>query len=178
MVFARLYFFIQAARRSVVAIRLSDQAIRAARPLFSLFRDRPPARRRRQGWRRNRTSACVSWPNSVICSVELTTRGGNLPLETVRPSAVFGRAASVMCPVAVSTLAQREPMASKKLSDVAVSAVSPLLFARRHRPLEPTSVTLAKKLSEALRRLRRRCVAPRRPSPSRRNETDARTLSQ
>ena len=64
------------------------------------------------------------------------------------------------------------------MSDVAVSAVSPWLFPRWHRPPLQPGVTSAKKLGEALRRLRRRRVAPRRATPSRRNETDARTSSQ
>ena len=64
------------------------------------------------------------------------------------------------------------------MSDVAVSAVSPWLFPRWHRPPLQPGVTSAKKSGEALRRLRRRRVAPRRATPSRRNETDARTSSQ
>ena len=65
------------------------------------------------------------------------------------------------------------------------------LVERQHHPGRPTLVfaspestyraettpTSAKKLGEALRRLRRRCVVPRRASPSRRNKTNDRTSS-
>ena len=86
-----------------------------------------------------------------------------------------GGVASVMCPVAFSIQAERKPVAAKELSDVAVSAASPLLLPRQTPPLGRTKVTSAKKLSEALRRQRRRCVYPQRNSPNRRRKTDART---
>ena len=168
MIFARLYFSIQAARRSVVAIWLSDHTIRADRPLFSLVRNRPIARRRRQRRRGNRTRGSVSRPISVICLAELAARGEKR----------LGDVASLECPAAFFIPERRKQMAAQKLSDVAVSAVSPLFFPQRHPPLGRTKATSAKNLSEALRRLRRRCVSTRQLSPSRRNETDARTSSQ
>ena len=58
------------------------------------------------------------------------------------------------------------------------SAESPVLFPDRHRPLGRTKATSAKKFGEALRRKRRRCVGPRRTSPSRRNKTNERASSQ
>ena len=150
---------------------MSDQAIRAARPSFSLFRYRPIAPRRNQGWRRNRTSARVSWPSSVICLAEMATRGEKRKhAQNSRTKCRLGAVDPVMCPVAVFILERRKPMPAEKSSDVAVSAVSPLSFPRRRRPIGRPGVTLTKKLSEALRRLRRRCVAPRRTSPSRRDK--------
>ena len=90
-IFARLYFFIHAARRSVVAILLSDHATGAARPLFSLRRNRSIAERRHQRRRRNRTSARVYRPSSVICSAELATRERNANMrETAQPGAAGG----------------------------------------------------------------------------------------
>ena len=54
---------------------MGDHVIWAGRPWFSLRRDRPLAPRRHHRRRRNRTSARVSRPISVICSAESTTRG-------------------------------------------------------------------------------------------------------
>ena len=62
-------------------------------PSLSRRRNRPPARARREGRRRNRASGRLSWPSSVICSAELTTRRENWQLETARPSAVLGEPA-------------------------------------------------------------------------------------
>ena len=127
---------------------MGDHAIWAESPWFSPGRNRPPARRRHGGWRRNRTSARVSLPISNIFSAELTARAENH--EHARNSRTKCRLGAV--PVAFFVLGRRKPMAAKKLSDVAVSAVSPLLSHRRHRPLGRTSVTSAKESSEALRR--------------------------
>ena len=69
---------------------MRGEASRAGPPLLSLFRNRPPARGSHQGWRRNRRSARVSWPSSVLCSAELTAQKENWPLEIVQPSAVLG----------------------------------------------------------------------------------------
>ena len=158
---------------------MGDHAIWAESPWFSLRRNRPIAPKKRQGWRRNRTSARVSRPTSVFCSAELTTRKGADKHARNSPTKCrLGTVASLVCPAAFSTLAQRKPMAAKESGDVAVPAVSRLIFPRPHRPLGRTKATLAKKLTEALRRLRRRCVVPRRTTPSRRNETDARASSQ
>ena len=158
---------------------MGDHAIWAESPWFSLRRNRPIAPKKRQGWRRNRTSARVSRPTSVFCSAELTTRKGADKHARNSPTKCrLGTVASLVCPAAFSALAQRKPMAAKESGDVAVPAVSRLIFPRPHRPLGRTSVTSAKKLSESLRRQRRRRVVPRRTSPSRRNETDARTSSQ
>ena len=52
----------------MVAIWLSDKAIRAGPPWFTLRWNRPIARRRHQGWRRTQTSARVSRPCSGIFS--------------------------------------------------------------------------------------------------------------
>ena len=52
-----------------------------------------------------------------------------------------------------------------------------MLRPRRHRPPGRASVTSAKKLSESLRRLRRRCFHRRQTSPNRRATTHARTSS-
>ena len=162
----------------MLAIWLGDHAIRADRPPFSLVQHRPTARRRRQRWRRNRTSARVSRRTSVICSAALTARGKNRKHARNGPTKCrLGTVASLVCPVAVFILERRRPMAAQQLGDVAVSAESPSLFPRRHRPLGRTSVTSATKLSESLRRRRRRCGAPRRPSRIRGNKTDARALS-
>ena len=158
---------------------MGDHAIWAESPWFSLRRNRPIAPKKRQGWRRNRTSARVSRPTSVFCSAELTTRKGKDKHARNSPTkSRLGTVASLVCPAAFSALAQRKPMAAKESGDVAVPAVSRLIFPRRLRPLGQTKATLAKKLTEALRRLRRRCVVPRRTTPSRRNETDARASSQ
>ena len=179
MIFARLYFPIQAARRSVVAIWSCDHTIRADRPLFSLVRNRPIARRRRQRRRGNRTRGSVSRPISVICLAELAARGEKRKhARNCRTECRLGAVASLECPAAFFIPERRKQMAARKLSDVAVSAVSPLFFPQRHPPLGRTKATSAKNLSEALRRLRRRCVSTRQLSPSRRNETDARTSSQ
>ena len=55
---------------------MSGHAIWTNRPLFSPRRNRPPARRRRKRWRRNRPSARFSRPTSVICSAESAAGGG------------------------------------------------------------------------------------------------------
>ena len=158
---------------------MGDHAIWAESPWFSLRRNRPIAPKKRQGWRRNRTSARVSRPTSVFCSAELTTRKGKDKHARNSPTKCrLGTVASLVCPAAFSALAQRKPMAAKESGDVAVSAVSRWIFSRRRRPLGLTKATLAKELSGALRRQRRRCVVPRRATPSRRNETDARAPSQ
>ena len=89
----------------------------------------------------------------------------------------FGRVAPAMCPASFVSRGQRKPKPAKRLSDVAMSADSPLLFPRQNRPPGRASVTSAKKSSGALRRRRRRRVILRRTSPTRRGETDARTSS-
>ena len=158
---ARLYFVIQAARRSVVAIWLGGHVIWAESRWFSLRRNRSIAPRRHQGGRGNRTSARVSRP----CREEKQKHARDSPTKYG-----FGRAAPVMYPAAVFILAQRKPMPAMESGDVAVSALSPLLFPRRPRPLGGAKETSAKKWSDALRRQRRRCVPLRRTSPSWRNK--------
>ena len=117
--------------------------------------------------------------SSVTCSAELTTRGKkhirarNSP--TVRR---LGAVAELVCPVEFFILERRKPAPAQKLGDVAASAGSYLPVLRRRRPFGRTNIASAKKLREAPRRLRHRCVAPRRTTPSRRNETDARKSSQ
>ena len=158
---------------------MGDHAIWAESPWFPPRWNRPIAPGGHPGWRRNQTSARVSRPSSVFCLAEWAAREEKRKHARKSPTKCrFGRAASVMYPVVVFILAKRKPMPAQQLSDVAVSAVLPLLFPRRHPPLVRTSVTSAKKLSESLRRLRRRCVVPRRTTPSRRNETDTRASSQ
>ena len=56
---------------------MNDHTIRAARPVSSLFRNRPLGTRGRQRRGRNRKSARVSRPSSVIFPAELAARGGN-----------------------------------------------------------------------------------------------------
>ena len=158
---------------------MGDHAIWAESPWFPPRWNRPIAPGGHPGWRRNQTSARVSRPSSVFCLAEWAAREEKRKHARKSPTKCrFGRAASVMYPVVVFILAKRKPMPAQQLSDVAVSAVSPLFFPRRHPPLVRTSVTSAKKLSESIRRLRRRCVSRRRTPPSRRNKTDARTSSQ
>ena len=153
---------------------MSGYAIRADSPWFFLRRNRPLARGRRQRWRRNRTSNRVSWSTSIIFSATLTTlREEDRHARNTRTKCRLGGVATVMCPVAFCIQAERKPTVANYLSDVAVSAESPLLRPRQNRPLGRTEVTSAKKLSEALRRQRRRCVFLQRKSPSRRRETNA-----
>ena len=56
---------------------MNDHTIRAARPVSSLFRNRPLGTRGRQRRGRNRKSARVSRPSSVTFPAELAARGGN-----------------------------------------------------------------------------------------------------
>ena len=150
---------------------MGNHPVWADSPLFSLLRNRLPARRRLQRRRRYRTSARVSWASSVICSAESTTRRENHKHARNSPTKCrFGRAASVMYPAAAFILAARKPMAAQSLGDIAVAADSPLLPPCRHRPLVRTSVASAKRLSDALRRQRRRCGAHRLTSSSRQHK--------
>ena len=147
---------------------MGDHSVWASRPLFSRRWNRHPAQKRKQGWRRNWASARGRRPSSVIWSAEVTIREERRKhARNSQAECRFGRAAYAMCPVAFSILERRKPVAAEYLGAFAASVASPLLFPRRRRPLGPTSVTSAKKLSEALRRKRHRCVSPRQTSPSR-----------
>ena len=161
-----------------MAIRLSGHAIWAESPLFSFRRNRPLARKRHERRRRNRTSGRVSWPASVVCSAELATRGGeNKHARNTRTKYRLWGVASVVCSVAFFIPAGSKPVAAKELSDLAVSADSPLLFPCRNPPLGRTKVASAEKWDEALLQQRGRCVSPPRNSPCRRGETNARATS-
>ena len=133
---------------------MNDHTIRAARPVSSLFRNRPLGTRGRQRRGRNRKSARVSRPSSVIFPAELAARGGN---HKHADQCLVRSEFSSWC-------------LERVLGDSAVPTESPLLLPRRRRPLGRTKATSAKKLSGAIRRSRRRGVVPRRTPPSRRGK--------
>ena len=170
---------------------MNDHTIRAARPVSSLFRNRPLGTRGRQRRGRNRKSARVSRPSSVIFPAELAARGGITNMRTnawcgasfhpgawgeyfgggLQPKRRRDRLWSEYLRDANQFRWQFSSWCLERvLGDSAVPTESPLLLPRRRRPLGRTKPTSAKKLSGAIRRSRRRGVVPRRTPPSRRGK--------